>query len=188
MGVWGGRFKEWVTLDAEGSRGGVAIIWDTRKVKVIDSLVGDFSVSILVEENNGTQWWLSGVYGPSTPFRRSDFWEELGALYGLCDTRWCVAGDFNTPMYPSEKSSNTRSNASMRSFDQVIKDMELIDLPLGNGHYTWSNFRESPICARLDRFLFTREWEEYFKQNKQVLGNRVTSDHHPIILDSGLLR
>ena len=36
-----------------------------RKVRVIDSLVGDFFVSILIEDER-EKWWFTGVYGPTS--------------------------------------------------------------------------------------------------------------------------
>ena len=48
--LWKSRFKEWLLLPSVGRAGGILVIWDVRSVRVIDSLIGEFSVSILVEE------------------------------------------------------------------------------------------------------------------------------------------
>lgn len=186
-GIWSSRFKEWVTLDSVGASGGIAIIWDRRRTKVIDSMVGEYSVSIHVAEADGSTWWLSGVYGPATYRGRSDFLEEIGALFGMCGPRWCIAGDFNIPRFPAEKSNGSRTTTSMRNFDDLIRDLGLVDPPLLNGVFTWTNFRVNPTCARLDRFLFLREWGGMFQSCRQRLGRRVTSDHTPICLESGVV-
>lgn len=184
--IWGSRHKGWVILPAEGSRGGIAIIWDVRRTSVVSSIVGSFSVSIEVEESGGNSWWLSGVYGPCNTNGREAFWGELGALYGFSGSQWCIAGDFNVPRYPTEKTNCQRTNTSMRQFDRLIREMELVDLNLSNGIYTWSNLRMDPLCARLDRIMFTKEWGDYFQFGRQYLAERIISDHFPIILETGI--
>ena len=72
----------------------------------------------------------------------------------------------------------------MRDFDGFIRDCELLDPPLWNALFTWSNMQESPVCKRLDRFLYSNEWEFSFPQSLQEVLPRWTSDHWPIVLDT----
>ncbi|RVW86191.1 hypothetical protein CK203_046066 [Vitis vinifera] len=44
--------------------------------------------------------------------------------------------------------------------------------------------QESPVCKRLDRFLYSNEWELSFPQSLQEVLPRWTSDHWPIVLDT----
>ena len=62
--------------------------------------------------------------------------------------------------------------------------LELLDPPLGNASFTWSNLQESPVCKRLDRFLYSNEWGLLFPQGLQEALIRRTSDHWPIVLDT----
>lgn len=39
--IWSSRFKEWILLPA----GGILVIWDSRRLKVSENLVGEFSDS-----------------------------------------------------------------------------------------------------------------------------------------------
>ena len=50
--IWKSRFKEWVLLPAVRRAEGILVIWDVITVRVIDSLIGDFSVSIHIEDEN----------------------------------------------------------------------------------------------------------------------------------------
>ncbi|KAK9911652.1 hypothetical protein M0R45_035548 [Rubus argutus] len=43
-------------------------------------------------------------------------------------------------------------------------------------------------CCRLDRFIFTPEWEELFPNVRQITLARVTSDHCPVQLDTSKLK
>ncbi|RVW38181.1 hypothetical protein CK203_106220 [Vitis vinifera] len=45
-----------------------------------------------------------GVYGPTVKVEREDFLSELGAIRGLWNEPWCVAGDFNMIRFPFERS------------------------------------------------------------------------------------
>ena len=88
--VWRSRFKEWLILSANGSVEGILIMLDVRSVSVRDSLIGEFLVSILVEDVGGSRWWFLGVYGPSKTSFRDCFWDELAGLSTLCGERWCI--------------------------------------------------------------------------------------------------
>ncbi|RVX13542.1 hypothetical protein CK203_020986 [Vitis vinifera] len=72
----------------------------------------------------------------------------------------------------------------MRDFDSFISESELFDPPLRNASFTWSNMQESPVCKRLDRFLYSNEWGQLFPQGIQETLIRRTSDHWPIALDT----
>ena len=65
-----------------------------------------------------------------------------------------------------------------------IRDCELLDPPLRNAPFTWSNMQESPVCKRLDRFLYSNEWEHLLPQSLQEVLPRWISDHWTIVLDT----
>ena len=93
--IWISRFKEWVFLLAIGRSGGILVMWDVRTLKIKEALLGDFSVSVLVEDEIRGDWWFSGVYGPTKRQKRKEFWDKLSGLQEICEERWCVGGDFN---------------------------------------------------------------------------------------------
>lgn len=63
---------------------GIIIICDTKNVEVKDSVVGEFTISIRINLNEGEEWWLLGVYGPCKKREMNLLWKELAGLYGLC--------------------------------------------------------------------------------------------------------
>ena len=75
-------------------------------------------------------WCFIGVYGPMTFEGREGLWNELGAIRGLWNDPWCVAGDFNITRYTEERSGKGRLTGGMRRFLNVIEDLELRDLLL----------------------------------------------------------
>ena len=52
----------------------------------------------------------------------------LGAIKGLCNGLWCIAGDFNAILSPEEHSRGGNLNSNMRRFSEVIENLELKDL------------------------------------------------------------
>ena len=86
---------------------------------------------------------------------------ELLDIFGLSFPLWCVDDDFNVIRRSSEKLGGSSLTSSMRDFDGFIRDYELVDPPLRNTPFTWSNMQESPVCKRLDQLLYSNEWEHF---------------------------
>jgi hypothetical protein len=47
-------------------------------------------------------------------------------------------------------------------FSKFIFVLGLVDILLVSGNFSWSNNRDSEAWSRIDRFLLSSEWEEYF--------------------------
>ena len=157
--VWSVRNKEWAAFPACRASGGILITWDSQKMSNEDVVIGFFSVSVKFLLDGCGPLWLSAIYGPNNPLTRKDLWVELLDFFGLTFPSWCVGGDFNVIRRRSEKLGGSRFT---RDFDGFIKECELHDPPLRNVSFTWSNMQESPVCKRLDRFLYSNEWELSF--------------------------
>lgn len=54
----------WLLLPTVGRSGGILVMWDSRVMKVIDNLIGEFSVSIEVLKEDDIKWWFTAIYGP----------------------------------------------------------------------------------------------------------------------------
>ena len=131
-------------------------MWDVRRVRVLDSLIGEFSTSIRVQLEEESSWWFTGVYGLTKACFRDSFWDELAGLSVVCGEQWCIGGDFNVVRNLQEKFNSHRVTRSMRLFDELLRELNLKDPPLSNGQFTWSNFREQPgfLFLYLGRLLF----------------------------------
>ena len=125
--IWRSRFKAWVVLPAIGRSGGILIIWDVRSLKVKESLVGEFSILVLVEDEIRGDWWFTGFYGLSQRRYRKDFGDEIAGLEEVCSVRWCMGGDFNVVRKVNEKLNSLTNTRSMREFDSLIGELELVD-------------------------------------------------------------
>ena len=94
-----------------------------------------------------------------------------------------MGGDFNVVRFPFEQSSSISFIAAMREFSNFISEQGLIDIPLQGGSFTWSNSCEVVSKARLDRFLFSADWEDKFPPVSQRCLSRLLSDHFSIVLE-----
>ena len=50
---------------------------------------------------------------------------------------WCCFGVNNVVRYPSEWRGGSRLTSAMEIFFEFIEDLNLIDLPLEGGRFTW---------------------------------------------------
>ncbi|RVX09484.1 hypothetical protein CK203_015264 [Vitis vinifera] len=78
---------------------------------------------------------------------------------------------------------DSRLTFNMRCFDEFIRESGLMDPPLRNAAFTWSNMQVVHICKRLDRFknmwLFHPEFKEKFRdwgKSVRLKVGKVTSD------------
>ena len=70
---------------------------------------------------------------------------------------WCVERDFNVIRRISEKLGDSRLTFNMRCFDEFIRESGLLDPPLRNAAFTWSNMQDALICKGLDGLLLSIE-------------------------------
>jgi exonuclease III len=184
--LWGNKYVGWEVLNAVHTAGGILLLWDKRVLELIDSKVGTFSVSCRWKGiSDGFEWVGMGVYGPNREELRADFWDELMGVRQHWPYPWCVFGDFNVVRFPSERRGCNRVSSAMVAFFDFIKGLNLVDLPLNGGRYTWCNGASDPSMSRIDRVLVSSDWEDHYPDVLQKLMPRPLSDHHPILLEVG---
>ena len=160
-----GRFSYWGTVDTTGTTKGIMLFWDKRILEVIEMMSGIFSVSCLFRNvEDGFQWIFTVVYGPVVANLNENLWEELGSMRGLWLGPWCIGGDFNVTISPSESNKGGIVTLAMRRFAKVMNDLGVRDMPLQGGPFTWSGGSNGRVMSRIDRFLVSRDWESYFSR------------------------
>ena len=76
----------------------------------------------------------------------------------------------------------------MRRFSDILNDLDLRDLPLQGGPYSWRGGLNGSSMSRLDRFLVTIDWESHCNKVIQRCLPKPVSDHFPILLDGDGVR
>ena len=157
--LWSCPYVDWVALDAVQTAGGVLMMWDRRVLERLEFMVGSFFVSVRWQRvGDGFSWACSGVYGPIDNNARGLMWDELVGIQQYWNVPWCCIGDFNIVRFPSEWLGNSRLTPAMELFLEFIEDLNLIDLPLEGGSYTWSSGSDRPSMSRIDRVLVFHDW------------------------------
>nr|XP_033515727.1 exodeoxyribonuclease-like [Nicotiana tomentosiformis] len=179
--IWGGRWVMYACLEASGTRWGILLLWDCRVWKGEMLQIGAYTLTCKFEALlQNFHCLITGVYAPNCRIERRIVWREIGAVRGLMEGPWVVCGDFNVTKYPSKKRDCSRRSSEMVGFLDFIEDMELIDLQLEGGSYTWFKADNHTTASRIDRFLISEEWDDSFRNIKQTLQQRLISDHTPV--------
>ncbi|GMP54852.1 hypothetical protein CsSME_00019883 [Camellia sinensis var. sinensis] len=108
---------EFMSIDTEGTAGGLLCIWDL----VVFTLFGCCC-------NMST---------------KSFFWDNLLKLKAYFPNPWCMGGDFNEIRHMSEMVGCSMRDRGMKHLNEFIGKTELHDLPLHGRKYTWCNAQES---------------------------------------------
>ncbi len=91
-------------------------------------------------------------------------------------------GDFNVLLSTSGKNGPSSNTSVMLDFRSVISDSSLIDLPIRNKSFTWSNERRTPTLERLNRVFVSKSWFLFFPRSSLRALPQPRSDHTPLLL------
>lgn len=107
-------------LTANGTRGGIIVIWDKRKWVKMDTQLGCYSISCMLQSTlEEFRWCFMGIYGPHTNSKREEMWDELAGIRGLWEHEWVIGGDFNVCRFESERLNCKRRSRSMATFSDI---------------------------------------------------------------------
>jgi len=174
--------------DAEGSAGGLAVLWNSEEV-TFENWISLPRILSGVCRIVGTKerFLISRVYGPHLPRGRKEFMRNIQAVRKLIpEDLWIVGRDFNLIRDLGEKRGGIRrQDPSMEEFNDLIANLRLVDTPTSNGVFTWNNRRggRNQIASKLDRFLLSEQVlnKDVFIEAKILPG--LGSDHWPISLE-----
>ncbi|KAL4203772.1 hypothetical protein AMTRI_Chr01g105560 [Amborella trichopoda] len=183
--IWGKKPTQWVALLANGASGGIWVLWNPLEHTLSSSFLGEFFVTILLSSiPDGFPWKFTAVYGPNSSSLRHNFWSELHHVAALPHPSWVLGGDFNVTRWSYEHNVSYSINQDMRDFADFIARNKLIDTALRGSCFTCSNHSPNPSLSKLDRVLFSTNWEESFLGSLALALPKPTSDHCPILLDT----
>jgi len=89
----GNQSMDFVALKAQGSAGGIIVMWDKNFFNLVSSSCGEFAITCLFQlVGRDFEWAFTGVYGSHTRFDKLRMWEELRYTRDGWFGSWCVRG------------------------------------------------------------------------------------------------
>jgi hypothetical protein len=129
-------------------------------------------------------WCLVIVYGAAQLCDKEDFLTELGMVCSDQRLPLLIGGDFNILIFSSEKNKIMRCNRWSYMFNSIINTYALREIHLSGGQYTWKNNQADPTLEKLDKFLMSSDWEDWFPLTTVHKLTREMFDYNPPILDT----
>ena len=135
-----------------GASGGVITAWDDRLLQLTNHVIDEFSITTTFAMRlDHLSFSVINVYGPCAHDLKAEFLTSLTSAISTTQGPLAVIGDFNLIRAPKDKSNNNL-------FNDFINGSGLIEVPLLDRQFTWSNNQNPPIMARLDRLLVNSDW------------------------------
>lgn len=125
---------------------------------------------------------VTNVYGPSTDDLKSGFIEVIRGIASLVQHSWIIGGDFNLVRWLIHRFENQRSFRLIEMSNDLIRDLQLVDVPLSNRQFTWCNNRPEPTHSKLDRILISPDISLQFTLISLKALEVLASDHAPLLL------
>jgi len=176
------RLKNCVSHDAIGFAGGILTAWDAALCALVS--VSDCSFSLMATFSllaDGTTFSFNNVYAPSLHEDKPAFLYELASIAQSITGSWMVLGDFNLTRDPADKNTGSFNLPDANRFNDLISSISLIEIPLVDRAYTWSNCRDNPTLVRLDRCFINLDWDACFPNTALSSLTRFASDHVPLL-------
>ncbi|XP_059284932.1 uncharacterized protein LOC132038261 [Lycium ferocissimum] len=128
---------------------------------------------------SGKHFFITSIYAKCTAAERKDLWFSLENVYLQVDGPWCLCGDFNVILNPTEKLGGKphRMYKSL-DFSSCMDNCELTDIGFMGPNFTWCNNRRlvKRIWKRLDRVFINDSWPNFYQMvektyNVRIFGN-----------------
>jgi exonuclease III len=177
--------RSFVFKPSVGASGGIITAWDDRLLELTHHSIDEFSISTTFSHrSDDLVFTLVNVYGPCIHTLKPSFLTSLEHIFPSFSGPVAFLGDFNLMRSPRDKSNGNFNAAEATSFNYFINNLGLLEIPLLDRQFTWSNQQNPPILARLDRFLINPEWSLALPDSTLTSLARPTSDHVPLHLEA----
>jgi hypothetical protein len=175
----------WHSMAPHGRSRGILLGVDLLVFDIGAIEEGDYYVKFTLRcKSNGFKFVLFVVYGPAQHDHKQEFLAEMANTCSRESLPYLIGGDFNI-MRPQDKSSGTFDFKCPNLFNSVIESLDLKEIVMFGRRYTWTGPCDDPLLEKLDRVLVSADWVDKFPLSFVEAGDRNTSDHTPLILNTG---
>jgi endonuclease/exonuclease/phosphatase family metal-dependent hydrolase len=91
-------------------------------------------------------------------------------------------GDFNLIRSPENRNRSGGNTNEMLLFNDIINHLDLIEVPLKDRAFTWSNMQNNCLLENLDWVFTSSNWTLAFPNTMAYSLSHVISDHVPYVI------
>ena len=116
----GYRLKNFAYKPADGTKGGILLLWDDNVVYISNVQIGSYFLSgdVAVKNTERNNFKLTTVYGPTRSIHKDAFFLELSSQKPSPGTKWLVNGDFNQIYRARDKNRSNVDRSRLVRFTQ----------------------------------------------------------------------
>lgn len=182
----------WIFNYDKHYNGRIWVGWDSLRwsLVLVDSSAQHITCKARCLVTN-TEFVVSFVYAFNTVIGRRVLWNDLVEVKNSFpdNTAWCILGDFNACLNPSETNHSLYWTNSMLEFKDFTLQNGITDLSFSGHRFTWWDGNIlSPICKKLDRCLVNDIWLQNLNYSHAQFGEKGLSDHCPVFVSLGISR
>lgn len=170
-------------LPAQGVSGGIIIGCSRDHYTISDIITGEYTVTAKIKSQvDNSSWSITGVYGPQGDAEKLLFISEIKSLKPQMLPSWTILGDFNLICRAADKNNDRINRRLMNTFKSALDDLELREIHLHGGKFTWTSGTANPTMTKIDHVFCTREWELLHRDCHMQALSSSASDHCPMLL------
>lgn len=128
---------------------------------------------------------LLNVYAPQSSSLKAQLWSTIEGVINSIDAIWILFGDFNVVRSQDERLGSSFEVIEASFFNDFIARAGLFDFPLGGRRFTRFD-KNGRSASKLDRFLVSNKFFDFWNDAAVFVLCRSLSDHYPIALKVGL--
>jgi exonuclease III len=173
----------WHMVPSIGLSGGLWLFW-SRQIKLSVLKAEKHYIIALIETGPDEGWVLALIYGDASHRQNTQIWRKIES-YAAGSMPLCCIGDFNAVSTLGDKYGRSNTlNSNNKSFRDLLRRADLIDLGFSGPAYTWTNsqFTSRPIFQRLDKAIVNSKWQARYPKVHVKHLPMIYSDHTPILL------
>jgi endonuclease/exonuclease/phosphatase family metal-dependent hydrolase len=101
------------------------------------------------------------------------------------EVNWMFIGDFNFYRSLENRNKEGGNMQDIMTFNKVISNLGLQEIPLKGRSYTWSNMQQDPLLEQLDWCFTSTNWISDYPSSLMIPLAKTTSDHVPCVVQIG---
>jgi exonuclease III len=123
-----------------GASGGIITAWDNQTLQLMHHSIDEFSItSTFSHRADSLTFSIVNVYGPCVHDQKPAFLDSLAQIFATLSGSVAIMGDFNLTRSPRDKSNGNFNGSEATQFNEFINNLGLIEIPLLDWQFTWSN-------------------------------------------------